>query len=424
MSTWSGDKVEKAFALAKERYATLNVDVERALERLGGLHLSLPCWQGDDGIGFENSGGALGGGILATGNYPGRARNADELRQDYEVAFSLIPGRHRANLHSIYAETQVKVSRDALEPRHFQRWIDWARGQGLGLDFNPTFYSHPFAADGFTLSHPDPGVRQFWIEHARRCRTIGEAMGRALGGVSITDIWIPDGFKDTPVGRVEFRRRLAASLDLVIAEKKDERFYKEAVEAKLFGLGSESCVIGSHEFYLGYAQKNGLMVCLDLGHFHPTEQVSDKISSILLFQKELLLHVSRPVRWDSDHVVTLDPELENLALEIVRGDFLSRVYIALDYFDASINRVAAWVIGSRNVQKAFLRAFLEPIDELRAKEDEGDFTWRLAWLEEEKSMPWQAVWDMFCVRNKAPIGQEWLDVVREHERAVQRARGE
>jgi L-rhamnose isomerase len=416
--------LEQAFSLARERYAGIGIDVDEAIARLGSLSLSLPCWQGDDGIGFENSGAHRGGGIMATGNYPGRARNADELRRDYEAAFSLIPGRHRANLHSIYAETPGKVDRDRLEPAHFARWMDWAKERKIGLDFNPTFYSHPLATDGFTLSHPDRAVREFWIEHALRCRTIGEAMGRALSDVSVTNIWIPDGFKDSPVGRAEFRRRLAESLDTIIAGKKDPRFFRESVEAKLFGLGSESCVIGSHEFYLGYAQKNRLLLCLDLGHFHPTEQVYDKISSVLMFNEEILLHVSRPVRWDSDHVVTMDGELENLALEIVRGGFGNRVRVGLDYFDASINRIAAWVIGARNVQKAFLRAYLEPSAELKSREERGDYTWRLAWLEEAKSLPWQAVWDRFCLQSGVPVGSAWLDRVRDYETKVQAARVE
>ncbi len=419
MKAGTATSCKQAYSLAKERYAELGIDTEAALARLEGLHLSLPCWQGDDGIGFENSGAAQGGGIMATGNYPGRARNADELRSDYALAFSLIPGRHRVNLHSIYAETKGKVGRDELEPGHFAAWMSWARESRLGLDFNPTFYSHPLAADGFTLSHGDPSVRQFWIEHARRCRTIGEAMGRFLGEPSVTNIWIPDGFKDSPVGRADYRARLAESLDQVISEKKDPRFYKEAVEAKLFGLGSESCVIGSHEFYLGYAQKNRLMVCLDLGHFHPTEQVYDKISSILLFNEEILLHVSRPVRWDSDHVVALDPEVENLALEIVRGAYEDRVRVGLDYFDASINRIAAWVIGARNVQKAFLRAWLEPTAALKKHEAEGDYTWRLATLEEAKSLPWQAVWDWFCEKSAVPLGTGWLGELRSYESRVQ-----
>ena len=413
MSEKSEKNLEQSWLMAKSRFADEGIDAESALNRLDDLHLSLPCWQGDDGIGFElNAGDRRGGGIMATGNHPGRARNATELRDDYELAFSLIPGRHRVNLHAIYAETDRPVERDELEPRHFKQWMAWAREHGLGLDFNPTFYAHPKAADGFTLSHPDSAIRDFWVRHACRCRDIGEAMGRTLEDTSITNIWIPDGFKDLSVGRKEFRERLVESLDRIIAQPRDPRYYKEAVEAKLFGLGSESCVIGSHEFYLGYAQKNRLMVCLDMGHFHPTEQVYDKISAILQFNQEILLHISRPVRWDSDHVVTLDNEVENLALEVVRGGFEQRIHVALDYFDASINRVAAWVIGARNVQKAFLRAWLEPTATLKAMENRFDNTARLAWLEESKSLPWQAVWDWFCASHRVPVGIDWLKVVK------------
>jgi L-rhamnose isomerase len=359
----------------------------------------------------------LGGGLAVTGNYPGRARTPAELRADLDVALSLIPGRHRLNLHAMYAETGgQRVERNELEAAHFQSWIDWARAKRLGMDFNPTFFAHRKAADGFTLAHADAGIRRFWIEHGIVCRRIGAAIGKALGTPCVTNVWIPDGSKDTPVDRKGPRQRLAEALDAVFAEPLDPRHNLDAVESKLFGIGSESYVVGSHEFYLGYAIKNRKLLCLDAGHFHPTEVLSDKISSVLTWLDKILLHVSRGVRWDSDHVVTLTDELEAIAQELVRGDYLGRVHIGLDFFDASINRVAAWVIGARSMIKALLLALLEPIEKLRELEAAGDFTGRLAWLEEIKTLPSGAVWDYYCLQQNVPIGPAWLNEIRRYER--------
>lgn len=416
--------VERAYALARERYAELAVDTDRVLDRLATIPVSLHCWQGDDVVGFENTGEAIGGGLAVTGNYPGRARNADELRADLDLALSLIPGRHRLNLHASYAETNGgKVERDALETGHFARWIDWAKSKRMGLDFNPTYFAHRLAADGWTLAHPDPGIRKFWIDHGIICRRIGAAMGEALGSPCLTNVWIPDGLKDTPVDRSGPRLRLIESLDAVFAETIDPKFNRDAVEAKLFGIGSESYVVGSHEFYLGYAIARKKVLCLDAGHFHPTEVISDKISAALCWLDELLLHVSRGVRWDSDHVVILNDELLAIAAEIVRGDFLDRVHIGLDFFDASINRVAAWVIGTRSMIKALLIALLEPISDLRRLEAGGDFTARLAVLEELKTLPIGAVWDYYCLKAGVPIGASWIEEVKRYERPMFSQRG-
>ncbi len=416
--------VERAFALAKERYADIGVDVDRAVSRLSEVAVSLHCWQGDDVGGFEGTGEALGGGIAVTGNYPGKARTPDELRSDLERAYALIPGRHRLNLHASYAETGGRrVDRDQIAPDHFRGWIDWARARGLKMDFNPTFFSHPKAADGFTLSHRDEGIRQFWVDHGIACRRVGAAMGEALGSACITNVWVPDGSKDTPVDRKGPRERLARSLDAMFAEAIDPRLQRDAVEAKLFGLGSEAYVVGSHEFYMGYALTRETLLCLDAGHFHPTEVVSDKLSSVLTWLDEVLLHVSRGVRWDSDHVVTLTDESRAIAEEVVRGDYLDRVHFGLDFFDGGINRVAAWVIGTRALLKAVLMALLEPIDRLRRHEAEGDLTARLAWLEEVKSLPFGAVWDGYCLASGVPVGPAWLDEVRSYEDAVLSKRG-
>ncbi len=409
----------RAYEMAADRYAELGVDVEKVLDRLEQVPISLHCWQGDDVGGFEETGSELGGGLAVTGSYPGKARTAEELRRDLDEALSLIPGRHRLNLHACYAETGGRrVERTDLEPEHFQNWIDWAEGKGMGLDFNPTFFSHPKAADGFTLAHPDPAIRRFWIQHGIACRKIGAAMGQALGTPCVTNVWIPDGYKDTPADRLGPRKRLAESLDEIFALDVDPRFNRDSVEAKLFGIGSESYVVGSHEFYLGYALTRKKLLCLDAGHFHPTETISDKISSVLLYLDELLLHVSRGVRWDSDHVVTLTDELRAIAQELVRGDFLGRVHIGLDFFDASINRIAAWVIGARCMIKALLLAMLEPIEGLREYEQDGDLTARLALLEEVKTLPFGAVWDFYCQRKDVPAGPAWLDEVRHYEREV------
>src|SRR5438105_4336282 len=375
--------IEKGYEWARDQYARLGVSADRALETLRRVPISLHCWQGDDVGGFENDRGLTGGGIQATGNYPGKARNAGDLRADLDRALGLIPGKHRLNLHASYAETHGRpVERDRLGPEHFTGWIDWARARGLGLDFNGTFFSHPKASAGFTLSSRDEGIRRFWVQHGIACRKIGEKFGRELGSPCITNVWIPDGFKDIPVDRKTPRALLKRSLDEIFAEKLDPRFHLDAVESKLFGIGSESYVVGSHEFYLGYAIANRKLLCLDAGHFHPTEGIGDKISSVLTYLDDILLHVSRGVRWDSDHVVILSDDLRAIAEEIVRGEYLGRVHIGLDFFDASINRVAAWVIGMRSMLKGLLLALLEPIQALRELEASGDYTARLALLEE------------------------------------------
>lgn len=416
--------IRAAYDLARERYAALGVDTEQALQTLSGVSLSLHCWQGDDVSGFENTGEELSGGIAATGNYPGKARTAGELRRDLDLAYSLIPGHHRLNLHAIYAETgSGRVERDQLQPRHFQSWVDWARSNGHGLDFNPTLFSHPKAASGFTLSSYDPAVRRFWIDHCIASRKIGEYFGKSLGTPAVTNIWIPDGYKDTPVDRLAPRRLLQEALDQVLAEAIDPRYNLDAVEGKLFGLGAESYTVGSHEFYLGYAISRQTLLCLDAGHFHPTETIADKLSAVLLYVPELLLHVSRGVRWDSDHVVAFTDDLQAIAQEIVRGGYLSRVHIGLDYFDASINRVAAWTIGSRNTLRALLLALLEPIDRLRAMEQSGDYTGRLALLEELKGLPFGAVWDYHCLCQSTPVGVSFMDKIKAYEANVLSKRG-
>ena len=417
MGETSTDKnIQEAYRLAQQRYATLGVDTDAALARLAQIPISLHCWQGDDVSGFENPEGELGGGIAATGNYFGKARNAVELRRDLDKAYNLIPGTHRLNLHAIYAETGgQQVPRNELQPEHFAGWVDWAKANNHGIDFDPTCFSHPLADDGFTLASYDAGVRQFWIEHCIACRKIGESFGQELGTPCVTNIWIPDGFKDTPVDRKAPRRLLKESLDAILAEPIDTRYNLDAVECKLFGIGSESYVVGSHEFYLGYAIQNGVLLCLDSGHFHPTEVISDKLSSVLLYVDEVLLHVSRGVRWDSDHVVTLSDELQAIMQELVRGEFLDRTHIGLDFFDASINRVAAWVVGTRNALRALLLALLEPIEQMRVLEVSGDYTGRLALLEELKGLPFGAVWDYYCLQQDVPVGLAYLDEVRAYE---------
>jgi L-rhamnose isomerase len=408
--------IEGAYAIAKERYARLGVGIDSALDRLGRISLSLHCWQGDDVGGFEESGAALGGGLAATGNYPGKARNADELRSDLDRAYSLIPGNHRLNLHAIYAETGGKrVERNELQPEHFAGWVDWAKAKKHGLDFNPTCFSHPLADSGFTLSSYDPNVRRFWVEHCIACRKIGAYFGQELGTTCVTNIWVPDGFKDTPVDRATPRQLLKESLDEILAVPIDSRYNVDSVESKLFGLGSESYVVGSHEFYLGYAATKGILLCLDTGHFHPTETVSDKLSSVLMYVPGVVLHISRGVRWDSDHVVVMTDEVQAIMHEVVTGGHLDRVHIGLDYFDASINRIAAWVIGARNVLRAGLAALLEPTEQFRQLEVSGDYTARLALLEELKGMPWQAVWDYFCLQHDVPVGIGFLGEIKAYE---------
>ncbi len=412
-------KVLKSYDLAKARYADLDVDTDNVLSILSNISISLNCWQGDDVTGFEGSGQAPGGGLQVTGSYPGKARNGDELRQDLEKAFSLIPGKHRLNLHASYAETKGKrVDRDQLEAQHFETWIHWAKALSIGLDFNPTCFSHKMADTGFTLSSPEKEIQTFWIRHCMACRKIGEHMGQELGNPCITNIWIPDGYKDIPVDRKTPRERLKHALDAIFSENMDTRYNRDAVESKLFGIGSESYVVGSHEFYLGYAIRNNKLLCLDTGHFHPTEVVSDKISAVLTHLDEILLHVSRGIRWDSDHVVILSDELNAIAHEIVQGDFIDRVHIGLDFFDASINRIAAWVIGTRSVIKALLIALLEPSDVLRQMEEEGDHTARLAMLEECKTLPFGAVWDHYLMTQSVLWGDWWLKDIKEYEDKV------
>ena len=410
--------IDKAYELARERYAEIGVDTDAAIAKLAEIPISLHCWQGDDVSGFEGS-GELTGGIQVTGNYPGKARTPGELRQDLDIAMNMIPGKQRLNVHSIYAETNgEKVDRNQLEPKHFSNWIEWAKQRGIGLDFNGSFFSHPLSDSGSTLSNADEGIRKFWIEHGIACRRIGAAMGKELGTPAVTNIWIPDGSKDIPADRLAPRLRLKDSLDRMLSEKIDPKHNLDAVECKLFGIGSESYVVGSHEFYMAYAVKNNLLLCLDAGHFHPTEVISDKITSALAFLPEILLHVSRVVRWDSDHVVILNDELYAIAQEIIRHDFCDRVHIGLDYFDASINRIAAWVIGCRAMNKALLAALLEPVARLKQFEREGDFTSRLATFEELKSMPAGAVWDYYCTRQQVPAGDAWLKEVKNYEANV------
>jgi len=407
------------YRLARETYAQLGVDTEAALRRLRQVSISLHCWQGDDVGGYENPGGELGGGLAVTGRYPGKARTPEELRADLVKTYALIPGRHRLALHAIYAETGGRrVPRNEIAPAHFKNWMDWAKANGLGLDFNPTCFSHPKAEDGFTLAHPDKGIRQFWIEHCIASRHIGAAMGKAQGNPCVTNLWIPDGYKDTPVDRKGPRQRLAESLDAVFAPPISRKHNLDSLEPKLFGLGSESYVVGSAEFYYGYAIRHRKLLCLDTGHFHPTESMADKISSVLESLEEILFHVSRGVRWDSDHVVILSDELQAMAQEMVRGDYLDRIHIGLDYFDASINRVAAYIIGARSVLKALLLALLEPIARLRQAERENDFTSRLALLEAGKTLPCGAVWDYYCEQSGVPAEGAWLREVKQYERDV------
>ncbi|SLN40847.1 L-rhamnose isomerase [Pseudooctadecabacter jejudonensis] len=390
---------------AKAAFADWGVDTEAALTKLAGIPISMHCWQGDDVVGFEAKSGSSGGGIQATGNHPGRARTPDELRADLEFSYGLIPGNHRLNLHAFYLDTDQNPDRDEIEFSHFAPWVDWARDQRLGLDFNPTFFAHAKADDNLTLSHPDAGIRDFWIEHGRRSRDIAAQMGAALGSACVNNIWVPDGYKDTPVDRMAPRRRLEASLDAMLATDHDKTQLLDAVESKLFGIGVEACTVGSHEFYMGYAIRKATLLCLDMGHFHPTENVADKLSSVALSVDEILLHVSRPMRWDSDHVILLDDAILQMAQELVSADLLGRTHIGLDFFDATISRTAAWVIGTRNMQKALLRALLAPWDRLKAAETSLDYTSRFVVTEEIKDLPYAAVWAEFCARMDVPLGQ-------------------
>jgi L-rhamnose isomerase len=416
----NSDRIEKIFQLAKEQYAEIGVDAEKAIKKMNDVVISLHCWQTDDVGGFEKPDAALsGGGIQATGNYPGKAKTIAQMRTDLEKVMQLLPGKQRLNLHAIYGEFGGKlVDRDAIGIEQFQGWIDWAKAQGIGLDFNGTFFSHPKADSGFTLSSKDEGTRQFWVEHMKRCREIGTEMGKQLGTPCVHNTWIPDGSKDVPVDRNGYRSQLKKSLDEGFAKDFSKEFLKDAVESKLFGIGAESMTVGSHDFYLGYAIKNNKLICLDNGHFHPTEQVGDKISSCLQFVDEVLLHVTRPVRWDSDHVVTLNDEIQLIASEIARNNFFSRVNVGLDFFDASINRIGAYVVGTRAAQKAFLFALLEPTSGLIKLEEEGKYFERLAMLEELKTKPFGAVWDYYCLVNDVPAGEGYISEIQQYEKEV------
>ena len=407
--------IKKAYELAVERYAAIGIDVEKVLEQLQKVQLSLHCWQADDVTVFEST-GELTGGIQATGNYPGKARNIDELRADILKAASLIPGNHRLNLHEIYGDFGGKfVDRDEVAPEHFESWMQWAAENNMKLDFNSTSFSHPKSGD-LSLSNPDEGIRSFWIEHTKRCRAVAEEMGKRQNDPCIMNLWVHDGSKDITVNRMKYRALLKDSLDQIFAQKYDNM--KDCIESKVFGIGLESYTVGSNDFYIGYAAQNQKIITLDTGHFHPTESVADKVSSVLLYVPELMLHVSRPVRWDSDHVTIMNDDTLDLCKEIVRCDALDRVHVGLDYFDASINRIGAYVIGSRATQKCMLQALLEPLAQLRQYEANGQGFQRLALLEESKSLPWNAVWDMFCLKNNVPVGEAFIGEVEKYEAEV------
>lgn len=409
---------QKAYELAKEQYAKIGVDTDAVLKKLSDIKISMHCWQGDDVNGFLFKDIELSGGIQTTGNYPGKAETVEQLRADIEKALSLIPGKHKLNLHAIYADTDEKVDLDKLEPKHFASWVEWAKKNDMGLDFNPTCFSHPMADTGFTISSADAKIRKFWIDHCIACRKIGEYFAKELGQTCAINYWFPDGYKDIPVDRMGPRARMKSALDEVFAEKIDSNLLVEAIESKVFGIGAESYTVGSNEFCIAYAAANGKAACLDAGHYHPTEVISDKIPTVLLFTDRLVLHVSRPVRWDSDHVVILDDELMAIADSLVRNNLVERTHIGLDFFDASINRIAAWVIGVRNMQKALLKAMLTPIDDMMKIELDGDYTSRLALTEEYKTYPFGAVWDYFCETNGVPVGTAWLDEVKQYEKDI------
>ncbi|MBS5570975.1 MAG: L-rhamnose isomerase [Clostridiales bacterium] len=417
------DYVKESYELAKKRYAQYGIDTDQVLETLKKIPISMHCWQGDDVIGFENPEGELTGGIQTTGNYPGKARTADELRSDIEKAFSMIPGKHRLNLHAVYGDFDGDVERDKIEPKHFKKWVEWAKKNGVGLDFNPTCFSHPMSESGMTLSHPDKEVRDFWIRHCKACREIAAYMGKELGTPAVTNFWFPDGMKDITVDKYGPRKRLQEGLDEIFSVQYPKEYTLDAIESKVFGIGAESYTVGSNEFCMGYAVSRGKLLCLDAGHFHPTEVISDKLSAVFCYLDEILLHVSRPVRWDSDHVIILDDELRAIAAELVRNSFVEKTHIGLDFFDASINRIAAWVIGMRNMQKALLLALLEPTAALVEYERDFNFTSRLAILEELKTLPFGAVWDYFCEINGVPVGDAWVTEVRQYEQDVLFKRG-
>jgi L-rhamnose isomerase len=412
------DRIKANYQNAKAQFSELGISTDDVLKRLNSIPISMHCWQGDDVSGFEDPDGQLTGGIQTTGNHPGKATTPAQLRADIDYAMSLIPGALRLNLHAIYLESDTPVERDQIKPVHFENWVKWAKENQVGLDFNPSCFSHPLSAENMTLTHPDPKIREFWINHCIASRKVSEYFGKELGTPSVMNIWIPDGYKDIPADRLGPRQRLVESLDKIIEEPISKEHHKDAVESKLFGIGTEAYTAGSNEFYLGYAATRDVMLCLDAGHFHPTEVISDKISSASLYVDEMLLHVSRPIRWDSDHVVMLDDETQAIANEIIRHDLLERVNIGLDFFDASINRIAAWTIGTRNMRKALLRALLEPSDQLKQYELDGDYTSRLALLEETKSLPWSAVWDYYCMEQDVPVGLSWLSQVKSYEEEV------
>lgn len=412
------NNVEKRFEDAKMEFEAIGVNVDQALQTLKKTEISMHCWQGDDVKGFLSPDGELTGGIMSTGDYPGAAHTPEQLRQDATKAFSLIPGKQKFNLHAIYADTDEKIDLDQIEPKHFAKWVEWAKELEIGLDFNPTFFSHPMYKNGYTLAHPEKEVRDFWIEHGKRSRKISEYFGKELGKTSYNNFWVPDGSKDNPIDRLSPRRRLMESLDEIFSEKLDENNTVETVESKLFGVGAEAYTVGSHEFYMGYGVSRGKTILLDAGHFHPTEVISNKISSLALFVPHLMLHVSRPIRWDSDHVVIMDDELQEIMKEIVRGNLLDRTTIGLDFFDGTINRIAAWVIGTRNTQKALLKALLEPTDDLKKVELDYDYTKRLVLTEEYKDLPFGAVWDYYCYKEGVPVGLDWYEEVKKYETEV------
>ena len=401
---------------AKEHFATWDIDTEQALQRLSDISISVHCWQGDDVVGFENQTGLSGGGIQATGNHPGRARNPEELRNDLEFSFSKIPGKHRLNLHAMYMDTNETPDRDEIEYKHFETWVDWAKQININLDFNPTFFAHNKADDNLTLAHPNASIRDFWIEHGKRTREIASKIGAKMGSACINNIWVPDGYKDIPIDRMAARSRLEKSLDAILEKPKPH--LKDAVESKLFGIGVEACTVGSHEFYMGYAIRNKTLLCIDMGHFHPTESTADKLSALALSLDEILLHVSRPMRWDSDHVILMNDEVLSMSHELVSADLLNKTNIGLDFFDATISRTAAWVIGTRNMQKALLQALLKPWKLLRDAENKLDFTKRLTITEELKDLPHGVVWEEFCTRHNMPVGQSLIKDLEGYQNSV------
>ena len=401
---------------AKEFYATWGIDTDQAIKQLSDISISVHCWQGDDVVGFENKSGLSGGGIQATGNHPGRARNPEELRADLEFSYSKIPGSHRLNLHAMYMDTDEKPDRDEIEYHHFETWVDWAKQINIGLDFNPTFFAHNKADDNLTLAHPNVNIRNFWIEHGKRTRDIASKIGTNMGSACINNIWVPDGYKDIPIDRMAARARLEKSLDAIL--EKPKQHLKDAVESKLFGIGVEACTVGSHEFYMGYAIRNKTLLCIDMGHFHPTENTADKLSALALSLDEILLHVSRPMRWDSDHVILMNDEVLSMAHELVSADLLSKTNIGLDFFDATISRTAAWVIGTRNMQKALLQSLLKPWKLLRDAENTLDFTKRLTITEELKDLPYGLVWEEFCTRHSVPAGQPLIKDLEGYQNSV------